>query len=51
MVWSEQNKQATIFPQQLCQSLPQAFLTFAVVQNPQSKAMLNPQFDGNATIS
>ena len=50
MVWSEQNKQATIFPQQLCQSLPQTFLTFAVVQNPcrpQSKTMPNPRFDGN----
>ena len=50
MVWSEQNKQATIFPQQLYQSLPQTFLTFAVVHNlrrPQSKAMPNPRFDGN----
>ena len=44
IVSAEQNKQATIFPQQLCHSLPQTFLTFAVVQNPHqphSKAMLN----------
>ena len=53
IVWSEQNKQATIFPRQLCQSLSQTFLIFTVVQNPcrpQSKAMPNPRFDGNATI-
>ena len=54
IVSEEQNKQATIIPQQLCHSLPQTFLTFSVVQNPHwphSKAMPNLQFDGNATIS
>ena len=54
IVSAEQRKQATIFPQQLCHSLPQTFLTFTVVQNPcrpHSKAMPNLRFDGNATIS
>ena len=54
IVSAEQNKQTTISPQQLCQPLPQNFLTFAVVQNPHqphSKAMLNLQFNGNATNS
>ena len=54
IVSAEQNRQASIFPQQLCHSLPQTFLTFAVVQNPcqpHSKAMPNLQFDGNATIN